>query len=153
MSIMVNTIDQILEISGQTASGWLKELLDTLFPAPLTLLIPQNRKISSAYWDQFSKIGFRLPDHLLSQKLLEVTGKPLITTSANIMGEPPALSAQDLSRDLISQVELTLDGGPTREKIASTILDVDLNSRRIKQIREGALAWSEIERRIAQIQK
>jgi tRNA A37 threonylcarbamoyladenosine synthetase subunit TsaC/SUA5/YrdC len=67
------------------------------------------------------------------------------------MGEPPALSAQDLSRDLISQVELTLDGGPTREKTASTILDVDLNSRKIKQMREGALAWSEIERRIAKI--
>ncbi|NOQ97423.1 MAG: threonylcarbamoyl-AMP synthase [Calditrichae bacterium] len=149
MSIMVNNIDQILEISGLTASAWLKEILIRLLPAPLTILLPRNKNLHSDYWDQFPKLGFRYPDHILSQRLLECTGTPLITTSANFSGKPPALAARDLPRDLKQQVSIILDGGPTQEKIASTILELDLKSEAIKQVRHGALSWQEIEKRIA----
>ena len=149
MSIMVNGIDQILEISGLKATAWLEEILIRLLPAPLTILLPRKNNLHLDYWDQFPMLGFRFPDHTLCQKLVEITGFPLITTSANFKGEPPAFTAQDLPRDLVQQVSIILDGGPTREKKPSTILKVNLKTRDIKLVRKGALSWHEIEKRIA----
>jgi L-threonylcarbamoyladenylate synthase len=149
MSIMVADINQILELSGQTGSVWLMDILSNLLPSPLTILIPRKRNLNPDYWDQFQKLGFRFPDHILSQKLLDSTGIPIITTSANISGEPAVSTAQDLPNHLKDQVSIVLDGGPTQERIASTILDVDLETKQIKQVREGALSWEEIKNRIA----
>jgi L-threonylcarbamoyladenylate synthase len=148
MSIMVSDIDQILEISGVTDSDWLREMLRRLLPAPLTVLLPRKKYLDSDYWDQYPNLGFRFPDHVLSRRLLEKTGEPLITTSANLSGEPAPLSVQELPPDLKQKVSIILDGGQTKEKTSSTIVEIDLVSRDIKKVRKGALSWQEIVKRI-----
>lgn len=148
LSIMVTDIDRIFKISGVTTSDWLKKMLTRLLPGPLTILLPRKKHLDSDYWDQFPKLGFRFPNHILSQRLLQLTGKPLITTSANYSGAPPPLTIEDLPSGLKRNVSIILDGGTTREKISSTILEIDLVSRGIKEVRKGALSWIEIEKSI-----
>ena len=150
MSIMVDNIDQILELSGVTDSDWLKKLLKRLLPAPLTVLLPRRRPLDSDYWDRFPNLGFRYPDHVLSQRLLKMTREPLITTSANFRGEPAPMNFQALSPELKQNVSIILDGGQTKEKISSTIIEINLVSRDLKMIRKGALSMKEIEKRLEQ---
>ena len=133
-----------------TDSDWLIEILKRLFPAPLTVLLPRRKSLDSDYWDQFPNLGFRCPDHVLSQRLLRMTGEPLITTSANFRGEPAPTNFKELSQNIKQKVSIILDGGQTKEKISSTIIEINLVSRDIKMIRKGALSMKEIEKRIEQ---
>lgn len=143
-SIMVNSVRQILEISG-VGETWVEAFLQELFPAAVTVLIPRLRELSINFWNQFPFLGFRYPQHILSTRLVEVVGEPLITTSANLSGEPPVHRFADLSPVLLKKADLALDGGETAEKIPSTIIKIRVAEKRIEQVREGALDWEKIQ--------
>jgi len=143
-SIMVDTIDQMLDLSGQ-GSDWLYQLLTSLFPNPLTVLIPRRKKIGLSYWDQFPLIGFRCPDHLWSRSLIQQIGIPLITTSANYSGERPPGTVSEIPADLRTEVSLILDGGTTRYQLPSTIIRIDLIKSQVELVRSGAMPWPVIQ--------
>jgi tRNA A37 threonylcarbamoyladenosine synthetase subunit TsaC/SUA5/YrdC len=64
-------------------------------------------------------------------------------TSANRHGEPPCTSAADLRRAFeASEVVAVLDGGDC-DGLASTV--IDCSGKRPTCVRDGAVAWSEIE--------
>lgn len=143
-SIMVDAVDQMLDLSGQE-SHWLHQLLIRLFPNPLTVLLPCRKNLGIKYWDQFPLIGFRCPDHLWSRALLQHNGIPLITTSANFSGNPPAGTITEISSDLLAEVALVLDGGVTRYQLPSTIIKIDEKKRKVELIRSGAMPWGNIQ--------
>ena len=143
-SIMVDSIDQMLDLSGQ-GSDWLRQILTSLFPNPLTVLIPRRKKIGISYWDRFPLIGFRCPDHLWSRALIQQVGVPLITTSANHHGERPARSISEIPAALISEVALILDGGTTRYQLPSTIIIIDLIKSEVEIVRSGAMPGNVIQ--------
>lgn len=89
-------------------------------PGPLTLIVPDKNG---------STFGFRIPDHPFILELLRAFGKPLASTSANLSGNPPALSVQQGLADIDGEVALAIDGGvlPSDSK-ASTIILVNRDS-------------------------
>ena len=143
-SIMVESVEQMLELSGQK-SDWLRRLLSGIFPNPLTVLITRQKNLGIRYWDQFPLIGFRYPEHLWSHSLIKHTGIPLITTSANLGGNPPASTVGELSPELMSQVSLVLDGGITRYQLPSTIIKINEKNKNVELIRAGAMSWRKIQ--------
>jgi tRNA A37 threonylcarbamoyladenosine synthetase subunit TsaC/SUA5/YrdC len=64
-----------------------------------------------------------MPLHPVAIELLELTG-PMAVSSANKTGRPPAANAADAIAQLGDDVAVILDGGPSAEGIASTIVDV-----------------------------
>jgi L-threonylcarbamoyladenylate synthase len=143
-SIMVNNIENILSISGGN-NQWLKSFLNQVFPNPVTVLIPRKKDIQPEYWNQFSYIGFRFPFHNLCQEVLDCLKIPLITTSANLSGEATPINFGMISSDLLTNVDLALDGGETKEKLPSTIVKVMDSSKSIQLIRRGAMEWNIVE--------
>jgi L-threonylcarbamoyladenylate synthase len=143
-SIMVESVEQMLDLSGQE-SYWLQQLLSGIFPNPLTVLITRRKDLGVRYWDQFPLIGFRCPDHLWSRSLIRHTRIPLITTSANLSGNPPASTVAEISPELMSQVSLVLDGGITRFRLPSTIIKIDEKNKNVELIRAGAMSWQKIQ--------
>jgi len=138
-SIMVDAINDIIELSGWDSPP-LQRLLKLIFPGPVTLLLPRNRHFKLEYWNQFQDIGFRLPDHRLSRELVKETGIPLLTTSANLSGEPSPASAQEISEEITDSVDLVIDSGVCPFKVPSTIIRVDISKRDFEVIRSGAFS-------------
>lgn len=136
-SILVNGIEQIRHISGWN-SAKLNRLLKRIFPAPLTLLLPRRVKLSLPYWNQFPGIGFRFPDFKLCNDLVELTGEPLITTSANIADQPPPKRANEVDESLISGSDIFLNGGACPLRIPSTVIRFDPDHLEMKVLRKGA---------------
>jgi len=66
------------------------------FPAPLTILLPKNPNFHHPYYDHFSLIGIRLPDHPLFTNL----PFPIMLTSANRRGQPPLNTAEEIKTQL-----------------------------------------------------
>lgn len=139
-SILVNKINQILDIAGWP-SETLKNLLLNIFPNPLTILIPRKKKLALSFWNQFTEIGFRFPDFQICNRLVELVGEPLITTSANIANQLPPKSSLEVSESLINDVDLFLDGGDCPLQIHSTVVRFNPETLHIEMLREGAFPF------------
>ncbi len=148
-SIMVNDTREMLSISGQKAD-WLQRMLERIFPAPVTVLLPRLRKIKPDFWNQFPLLGFRYPNHPLSNRLLDGTGRPIVSTSANLSGQPAVNIPDDLPSSFLSAFPLVLDGGETPEKKPSTIIRIDVKKKTAQLIRSGAVPWALLEKHIAE---
>ena len=69
----------------------------------------------------------RMPLHPVALELLRDVG-PMAVSSANVSGSPPAATAGEAQAQLGDSVAVYLDGGPSGEPVASTV--VDLTGRR-----------------------
>ena len=101
------------------------------WPGPLTLVLKRPGAAPT--------LGVRIPDHSLALRLLGAAG-PLMTTSANVSGQPPALNAEEASK--LPGLAGVLDGGPVPGGQASTVLDLTGEAPRI--LREGPLTAADL---------
>jgi L-threonylcarbamoyladenylate synthase len=116
------------------------------WPGPLTLLFAVPDVGATAIAEELGRsvaarlyhdgvIGLRCPDEPRTRDLLNEVGVPVFAASANVANRPPPRTAQEALRDLDGQVDLVLDGGPTRWATPSTIVQVEGPRWRI--IRQG----------------
>ena len=86
-------------------------------------------------------IGVRIPNHDQVRDFLRKTG-PLAATSANLSGNPSALTALEVIQELDGQIDLIIDGGPVSGGQASTVLDC--SGEKLNILREGPLSREDI---------
>jgi len=105
-----------------------ERLARRFWPGPLTLVLQCGETTE----------GFRVPDHDICRALLRRMGGLLRVTSANLSGEPAALTADEAVAAIGHAVEGVLDAGPSAGGTASTVLRVD--DGKIVILREGAIS-------------
>jgi L-threonylcarbamoyladenylate synthase len=104
-----------------------RRLADRFWPGALTLVLAlrDGVRLPDALTGGGGRLGVRLPDHPVPRALARELG-PLAVTSANRSGEPDALTADALWRQLGGAVALVLDGGPVPGTGApSSVVSVD----------------------------
>lgn len=80
-------------------------------------------------------IGLRYPDDPVAEELLRGAQSYVVATSANLAGQPPPRSAENVLSQLNGKIDLLLDAGPTRYAKPSTIVRVSGGSYEL--LREG----------------
>jgi len=73
------------------------------------------------------KVAFRIPSNEISKKLCELSGKPLVSTSANLSGDPSPYSIEQVKLSLkksLNQIDLFIDSGILNNNPPSTIVDL-----------------------------
>lgn len=121
-------------------SAAVKSLTEKFWPGALTLVLPLLPSLPENL-SPTPTVGLRVPDHEFTQALLRETG-PLAATSANLSGEPSALTAAEVQSQLGTSVDLILDGGPSPGGKASTVLDC--TTAKPILLREGPFTWPDI---------
>jgi len=119
---------------------YIQQIIDNFWPGALTLVLPIRPELPGNL-SPWPTIGLRLPDHDLARRLLQKTG-PLAATSANLSGEPSALTANEVLHQLEGRIDLILDGGPAPGGQASTVLDC--SGEKLKVLREGPISLAVI---------
>lgn len=132
LPIVVADLKQIRDL-GVEVPDRLASLLESLWPAPLTVLLPAGRDLPAAAGSD--RLGFRVPDHPALRGLLEELGLGLTATSANLSGAPPVLAAADLEPLLHDEDAVIVDGGELPGGRPSTI--VGWRDGRLEVVREG----------------
>lgn len=103
---------------------------------PLTLILPGACGVAPNLVPEEGTLGIRIADHEFCKKLIYKLRKPLVSTSANISGEPTPTSFDQISQKIIDGVDLVVDPifdeHPTHK--ASSILMVGVDGE-IKIIR------------------
>jgi L-threonylcarbamoyladenylate synthase len=123
-----------------------REAIAALLPGPLTLVVANpERRYPLACSEDPERLGVRLIEGPLSGVMT-----PILQTSANLSGKPPAARFEDVDPAIRSAVDLAIDGGELGGA-PSTVIDLTKldagGGWRI--IREGAVSAAEVERRLA----
>ena len=120
-----------------------RELIRAFWPGALSLVVRQAPSLQWDLGDARGTVMLRMPLHPVALELLRRTG-PMAVSSANVSGHPPATTAGEAQRQLGDLVEVYLDGGPSPEQAASTIVDLTVQPPRI--LREGPVSVEAVAR-------
>ena len=114
-----------------------RRLMDRHWPGPLSLVFRASAIVPARVRGAGGTVALRCPRDLLCQRLLARICGPVVSSSANLSGQPPAQSAEEVLRVFGNQLDLVLDGGPRLGGTASTLVDV--SGPRPRLLRSGAL--------------
>jgi len=122
-----------------------QRLVQRYWPGPLTLVLqrppgvgPDLSGIALDGW-----VGIRLPAHRGTAGLLDSLPFPVVMSSANRHGEEPLTDPDRLADLLGPEIDLLLDGGPSRIGEASGVLA--LGPGRFELLREGLLPLPDLQ--------
>lgn len=84
------------------------DLID-LATKPTTIIYPKAKNLASNVIAQDESIGIRMMKEGFCNQLVHKFGKAIVSTSANISGEPSPSYFQDISPKIISKVDFVVD--------------------------------------------
>lgn len=118
-------VERVAEISALA-----EKLFEKFCPGPLTIILPKKNSVGS--------VGIRLPDNKIALELIRVSDCLIAAPSANISGQTPPKTAQEVFNNLQGRVKIILDGGECKFGISSTIIDISKDTPQI--LRVGAIS-------------
>jgi L-threonylcarbamoyladenylate synthase len=112
-------------------------LMDRFWPGPLTLILSAKKNLSPYITAGTHSVAVRIPGESFALRLAQYVRFPITATSANPSGKPPAQDTETVVDYFGDNIDLIIDGGPTKEILPSTIVDV--RGENIEIVREGAI--------------
>jgi len=134
--------ESALDVYGVEVPEYAHSLAKKFWPGPISLVVKASDRVGKDFRDARGTVALRCPDNEVVQELIRASGGPIITTSANTSGNPPASSFEELEPRIIHAADLTLDGGETHHGIASTV--VDCTGPEPVILREGAVPSDDV---------
>jgi L-threonylcarbamoyladenylate synthase len=113
------------------------------WPGGLTLVLPKTDSVP-AYLASGPSIAVRIPNHSVCLSIIQRLGNPIIGTSANISGQPPALTAEEVGQQLGGKIDFIINGGKCHGGKESTVVDVTREPPII--LRQGIIPSDEIDK-------
>ena len=93
------------------------------WPDGITQLVAKNINTSALLTGRFDKIAVRVTSQPDVVALCLATNKPIVSTSANLSGESPAKTWQEIPHDLADQIDFIIKGKTLGFEKPSTIID------------------------------
>lgn len=101
-----------------------RRMLEETWPAPITYLLPATTKVPEWVRGRFDKVAVRVSTHPLARSLAAAVGTPIISTSANRAGRPPARNRFQVARQLGADLDFIVSGDTGLSGRPSTIIDL-----------------------------
>lgn len=130
-TIVAENIDQLVELGFR--ARYLKAI-ERYWPGAVSVVIPCRGLV---YLHQgVGSVPVRISNDQAFNRLLSGTG-PLLTTSANIPGQPPATTADEAQAYFGDEVDFYVDSGDASSRRPSTVIRVVDDT--VEVLREGAV--------------
>lgn len=113
--------------------------VEGFWPNPLSVVIPCGDDLLYLHQGQHS-LAVRIPADDTFRELLSQTG-PLLTSSANLPGEPTATTVAEAQGVFAEKVDFYVDGGPITDHQPSTVIRIVDDA--IEILRAGAVQIDE----------
>jgi L-threonylcarbamoyladenylate synthase len=135
-TVVAHSFNQLVELGLKMR--YLKAV-EQWWPGPLSVIIPCDDKL--AYLHRGLRgLAVRIPDNKRLQELLEKTG-PLLTSSANLPGQPTAHTVAEAKAYFGDNVDFYEDGGDLSDHQPSTVVRIIDDA--IEVLRPGAVEIDE----------
>ena len=121
-----------------------RRLAARFWPGPLTLVLEAAPGLPGGLVAVDGTVAVRIPASETARALALAAGGALVSTSANLAGEPPPSRPEEISPSLLGAVDFVLEAGATPGGRPSTLLAV--RGETLRLVREGAVPLADIER-------
>jgi len=135
--VVIGASMQQLQDIGVDFGARARQVLQSLWPAPLTAILPLRLPVAASRGA--ATLAVRVPDLEWLRALVAICG-PLASTSANLSGEAPVETPEMLSHALQTSLDGIVDAGPLKGE-PSVIVDFTGDSTRIT--REGDTVFTQ----------
>ena len=109
-----------------------EKILQELLPGPYTFILPLKERLPVS---DTLEVGVRVPEHAFMRAVAKSLGVPIVTTSANLSGEPDAAELSSVVREIADGTDLAIENGKCKYAQGSTVIDLV----RMKVLRKGAV--------------
>jgi len=147
LPVLVADEEQAKEIAVDI-SPKARRLMSSFKPGYLTLVLKKAACVPHIVTGGGETVAVRITAHPIPLALIKGLGKPILATSANRHGQPTAITADDVRRQIGDKIDLVIEG-ECPVGVESTIIDISGEVSRI--VRRGAITREEIERVCASI--
>jgi L-threonylcarbamoyladenylate synthase len=121
----------------------LRQLAQTFWPGPLTLLLKKSDRIPDVVTAGSDRVAIRIPNHPLTIELLNQLDFPLVAPSANPYTRISPTNAQQVDLYFGDQIPVVLDGGTCEKGLESTIVGWEDDQAVVYRL--GALSIEQLE--------
>ena len=131
--MMVSSVEQMKKVA--LIDEKTKKMIDAFMPGALTIVVRLKEGVSRKFTNGKDTIAIRMPDSSFVLDVIRRLDCPLMVSSANMSGEPTALTMEDALNQLPH-----IDGivqGECKQLMASTI--VDCTGPEFKILRPGPI--------------
>jgi tRNA threonylcarbamoyl adenosine modification protein (Sua5/YciO/YrdC/YwlC family) len=139
LSLLCKDIEQVSHFANIASH---KDLIKKYSPGAVTYIV--NYISGIKYFKLISPmsntVGIRIPDHSISQQILQDLDEPIIATSVNLSGQPAAISIKDIDKEILSKIDYIIEDDNSLSGIASTI--IDLTGKKLSILRQGLVKFS-----------
>lgn len=94
------------------------------WPGPTTWVVPASHRTPAWVRGDHSGVAVRVAGHPLARALALASGTPVISTSANLSGHPPARTADEVMHQLGAQIDALVPGQCDLATKPSTIVEL-----------------------------
>lgn len=122
-----------------------RKIMEKLLPGALTLILPVREDVNPAWVNGGNTVAIRIPGHPQLLEMIEKCGAPCMVSSANVSGEPAALTLQE-AQSALPLADGFIDG-TCRQGQASTI--ADCTGEEIRILRPGPVSLEDIQQALA----
>lgn len=143
ISLLVSNFEMIDKVATNISELEYK-IMKTFFPGPLTIVLNKKGIVPKEVTANGDTVGVRMPANDEALKLIELSGVPIATPSANISGKPSGTNINMIKNDFGDKVDCYIDGGESKLGIGSTIVKVRNNQ--IIILRQGSITKEELEK-------
>ena len=133
-------------------------LAENLWPGPLSIILPKNKKIPGIATAGLETAAIRFPDHETARELISLSTGAVAAPSANPFGSLSPTRAEHVRDKLGDKIDMILDGGATRIGLESTVIDITGGSAdkshpaSVKILRPGGTPKEAIEKLIGHVE-
>ncbi len=133
-SLVVRDLSEIATYAR--VDNWAYRLLKHFTPGPYTFILKATREVPNRLKNPRKKtIGIRVPDHPISQALLEALGEPMMSSTLLLPGDDvPMTDPVEIAGRLGNQVDAVVDGGSGGMEPSSVL---DLTEGTVHILRRG----------------
>ena len=138
-----------LDALAETVPDEVRALVAAFWPGGLTVILPARASLNWDLGDTDGTVALRMPSNRVVLEILPETG-PLAVSSANLTGEPAAMTAREAQRMLGDSVSVYLDDGEAggdypaaAAATGSTIVDATgllLPEGKLRIVRSGVIS-------------
>ena len=144
LSIICRDLSQLSDYAAQLNNSLFREI-KRIFPGPYTVILEGNNTLPKIFRNKKRTIGLRVPDHPVTDMLVELLGQPILTTSLKWDGDDPANDVNEYPTDIEDivdryegEVDVIVDSG-NGGATPSTVLDA--TSGQLELVRAGKGPW------------
>ena len=102
--ILVDSMDMLRRYVADVPSV-AYDLIEAMESTPLTVIYPKGVGLPQNVLGNDGSIAIRMVRNLFCAELVHRFGKPVVSTSANLSGQPSPLALSDISDELIAAVD------------------------------------------------